>query len=106
TALLQNLANKGTALYFLSFFNYSQESKLQAYLPEYIYNVQRLVSGERNGFRYRFLAVLRMLAPRASKPECLPSMNVRKATYDRDEIAHGRYFEPGYSVARILGMVG
>jgi hypothetical protein len=32
------------------------EDKLQAYPPEYIYNVQRLVSSGWSGFRYRFTA--------------------------------------------------
>jgi hypothetical protein len=33
---------------------YNMEDKLQAYPPEYIYNVQRLVSSGWSGFRYRF----------------------------------------------------
>src|SRR5258707_13684332 len=33
---------------------YNTEDKLQAYPPEYIYDVQRLVSSGWSGFRYRF----------------------------------------------------
>jgi hypothetical protein len=42
------------ALLLKTYLWYNTEDKLHAYPPEYIYNVQRLVSSGWSGFQYRF----------------------------------------------------
>jgi hypothetical protein len=54
---MDNLPNSSStkALLLSIHLWYNTEDKLRAYPPEYIYNVQRLVSSGWSGFRYRFI---------------------------------------------------
>jgi hypothetical protein len=74
------------------------------YLSEYIYNVQRPVSGEGSGFRYRFLAIFGMFTIVAGEAQRLTSVDVGKAADNGDQIVVRCHLEPCDGVAGIFGM--